>query len=149
MGFSSEIGAVDPRPGPLLSEHRQRGPTVPPLHRCRYGTPPIPTQLLEDPQRLRAGRPTPGSPTAYDVGDLTWDKIAVSLPRLGEAPLPGAGRGPHSMRPWVRRGATEAMGTGARGGTECCALLPLLSCGCGCSGALQKKRNSELSYERS
>ncbi|XP_012382068.2 small G protein signaling modulator 3 isoform X2 [Dasypus novemcinctus] len=55
----------------------------------------------------------------HDVGDLTWDKIAVSLPRsekLRSLVLAGI---PHSMRPqlWMRL-----------------------------SGALQKKRNSELSY---
>lgn len=55
----------------------------------------------------------------HDVGDLTWDKIAASLPRsekLRSLVLAGI---PHSMRPqlWMRL-----------------------------SGALQKKRNSELSY---
>lgn len=55
----------------------------------------------------------------HDVGDLTWDKIAVSLPRsekLRSLVLAGI---PHGMRPqlWMRL-----------------------------SGALQKKRNSELSY---
>ncbi|XP_007646249.1 small G protein signaling modulator 3 isoform X7 [Cricetulus griseus] len=55
----------------------------------------------------------------HDVGDLTWDKIAVSLPRsekLRSLVLAGI---PHGMRPqlWMRL-----------------------------SGALQKKKNSELSY---
>ncbi|XP_012880410.1 PREDICTED: small G protein signaling modulator 3 isoform X1 [Dipodomys ordii] len=55
----------------------------------------------------------------HDVGDLTWDKIAVSLPRsdkLRSLVLAGI---PHGMRPqlWMRL-----------------------------SGALQKKRSSELTY---
>lgn len=55
----------------------------------------------------------------HDVGDLTWDKIAVSLPRsekLRSLVLAGI---PHGMRPqlWMRL-----------------------------SGALRKKKNSELSY---
>ncbi|XP_057647395.1 small G protein signaling modulator 3 isoform X1 [Chionomys nivalis] len=55
----------------------------------------------------------------HDVGDLTWDKIAVSLPRsekLRSLVLAGI---PHGMRPqlWMRL-----------------------------SGALQKKKSSELSY---
>ncbi|KAM5289127.1 small G protein signaling modulator 3 isoform 2-T2 [Ctenodactylus gundi] len=55
----------------------------------------------------------------HDVGDLTWDKIAISLPRsekLRSLVLSGI---PHSMRPqlWMRL-----------------------------SGALQKKKSSELSY---
>uniref|UniRef100_A0A8B9PTQ1 Small G protein signaling modulator 3 n=1 Tax=Apteryx owenii TaxID=8824 RepID=A0A8B9PTQ1_APTOW len=55
----------------------------------------------------------------HDVGDLTWDKIEVTLPhsdKLRSLVLAGI---PHSMRPqlWMRL-----------------------------SGALQKKRNSEMSY---
>ncbi|XP_070309482.1 small G protein signaling modulator 3 isoform X2 [Odocoileus virginianus] len=76
-------------------------------------------QLLEDPpQRLRWQAHLEFTHN-HDVGDLTWDKIAVSLPRsekLRSLVLAGV---PHSMRPqlWMRL-----------------------------SGALQKKRNSELSY---
>ncbi|XP_032272611.1 small G protein signaling modulator 3 isoform X1 [Phoca vitulina] len=75
--------------------------------------------LLEDPpQRLRWQAHLEFTHN-HDVGDLTWDKIAVSLPRsekLRSLVLAGI---PHSMRPqlWMRL-----------------------------SGALQKKRNSELSY---
>ncbi|XP_047598423.1 small G protein signaling modulator 3 isoform X4 [Lutra lutra] len=75
--------------------------------------------LLEDPpQRLRWQAHLEFTHN-HDVGDLTWDKIAVSLPRsekLRSLVLAGI---PHSMRPqlWMRL-----------------------------SGALQKKRSSELSY---
>ncbi|XP_059968323.1 small G protein signaling modulator 3 isoform X7 [Mesoplodon densirostris] len=80
---------------------------------------PRPGQLLEDPpQRLRWQAHLEFTHN-HDVGDLTWDKIAISLPRsekLRSLVLAGV---PHSMRPqlWMRL-----------------------------SGALQKKRNSELSY---
>ncbi|XP_076767785.1 small G protein signaling modulator 3 isoform X5 [Arvicanthis niloticus] len=75
--------------------------------------------LIEDPpQRLRWQAHLEFTHN-HDVGDLTWDKIAVSLPRsekLRSLVLAGI---PHGMRPqlWMRL-----------------------------SGALQKKRNSELSY---
>ncbi|XP_044635273.2 small G protein signaling modulator 3 isoform X2 [Equus asinus] len=75
--------------------------------------------LMEDPpQRLRWQAHLEFTHN-HDVGDLTWDKIAVSLPRsekLRSLVLAGI---PHSMRPqlWMRL-----------------------------SGALQKKRGSELSY---
>lgn len=75
--------------------------------------------LMEDPpQRLRWQAHLEFTHN-HDVGDLTWDKIAVSLPRsdkLRSLVLAGI---PHSMRPqlWMRL-----------------------------SGALQKKRSSELSY---
>ncbi|XP_037369402.1 small G protein signaling modulator 3 [Talpa occidentalis] len=75
--------------------------------------------LVEDPpQRLRWQAHLEFTHN-HDVGDLTWDKIAVSLPRsekLRSLVLAGI---PHSMRPqlWMRL-----------------------------SGALQKKRSSELSY---
>lgn len=75
--------------------------------------------LVEDPpQRLRWQAHLEFTHN-HDVGDLTWDKIAVSLPRsekLRSLVLAGI---PHGMRPqlWMRL-----------------------------SGALQKKKNSELSY---
>ncbi|KAL6092428.1 hypothetical protein STEG23_031786, partial [Scotinomys teguina] len=75
--------------------------------------------LVEDPpQRLRWQAHLEFTHN-HDVGDLTWDKIAVSLPRsekLRSLVLTGI---PHGMRPqlWMRL-----------------------------SGALQKKKNSELSY---
>nr|XP_044635273.1 small G protein signaling modulator 3 isoform X2 [Equus asinus] len=75
--------------------------------------------LMEDPpQRLRWQAHLEFTHN-HDVGDLTWDKIAISLPRsekLRSLVLAGI---PHSMRPqlWMRL-----------------------------SGALQKKRGSELSY---
>lgn len=77
------------------------------------------TTLVEDPpQRLRWQAHLEFTHN-HDVGDLTWDKIAVSLPRsekLRSLVLAGI---PHGMRPqlWMRL-----------------------------SGALQKKKNSELSY---
>lgn len=77
------------------------------------------TALVEDPpQRLRWQAHLEFTHN-HDVGDLTWDKIAVSLPRsekLRSLVLAGI---PHGMRPqlWMRL-----------------------------SGALQKKKNSELSY---
>ncbi|XP_077908821.1 small G protein signaling modulator 3 isoform X3 [Ictidomys tridecemlineatus] len=79
----------------------------------------IGASLVEDPpQRLRWQAHLEFTHN-HDVGDLTWDKIAVSLPRsekLRSLVLAGI---PHGMRPqlWMRL-----------------------------SGALQKKRNSELSY---
>nr|XP_020029741.1 small G protein signaling modulator 3 isoform X2 [Castor canadensis] len=75
--------------------------------------------LVEDPpQRLRWQAHLEFTHN-HDVGDLTWDKIAVSLPRsekLRSLVLAGI---PHGMRPqlWMRL-----------------------------SGALQKKKSSELSY---
>lgn len=75
--------------------------------------------LMEDPpQRLRWQAHLEFTHN-HDVGDLTWDKISVSLPRsdkLRSLVLAGI---PHSMRPqlWMRL-----------------------------SGALQKKRSSELCY---
>uniref|UniRef100_A0A480P452 Small G protein signaling modulator 3 n=1 Tax=Sus scrofa TaxID=9823 RepID=A0A480P452_PIG len=80
---------------------------------------PRPGRLLDDPpQRLRWQAHLEFTHN-HDVGDLTWDKIAVSLPRsekLRALVLAGV---PHSMRPqlWMRL-----------------------------SGALQKKRSSELTY---
>ncbi|XP_045869212.1 small G protein signaling modulator 3 isoform X2 [Meles meles] len=75
-------------------------------------------QLEDPPQRLRWQAHLEFTHN-HDVGDLTWDRIAVSLPRsekLRSLVLAGI---PHSMRPqlWMRL-----------------------------SGALQKKRSSELSY---
>ena len=100
-------------------------------------------QLLEDPpQRLRWQAHLEFTHN-HDVGDLTWDKIAVSLPRsekLRSLVLAGV---PHSMRPQVRRGPTEAMGTGAPRGLS---AVPPPQLWMRLSGALQKKRNSELSY---
>ncbi|XP_040842429.1 small G protein signaling modulator 3 isoform X2 [Ochotona curzoniae] len=81
---------------------------------------PLPSaSLVEDPaQRLRWQAHLEFTHN-HDVGDLTWDKIAVSLPRsekLRSLVLAGI---PHGMRPqlWMRL-----------------------------SGALQKKKSSELSY---
>ncbi|XP_005379376.1 PREDICTED: small G protein signaling modulator 3 isoform X3 [Chinchilla lanigera] len=87
---------------------------------AKPGSGPLPgAALVEDPpQRLRWQAHLEFTHN-HDVGDLTWDKIAVSLPRsekLRSLVLAGI---PHSMRPqlWMRL-----------------------------SGALQKKRSSELSY---
>nr|KAF6287358.1 hypothetical protein mPipKuh1_009958 [Pipistrellus kuhlii] len=56
----------------------------------------------------------------HDVGGLTWDKIAASLPHSEKLLFLVLASIPHSMRPqlWMRF-----------------------------SGTLQKKRNSELSYQ--
>lgn len=63
--------------------------------------------LLEDPpQRLRWQAHLEFTHN-HDVGDLTWDKIAVSLPRsekLRSLVLAGI---PHSMRPQVKQGGTR------------------------------------------
>ncbi|OWK03746.1 SGSM3 [Cervus elaphus hippelaphus] len=100
-------------------------------------------QLLEDPpQRLRWQAHLEFTHN-HDVGDLTWDKIAVSLPRsekLRSLVLAGV---PHSMRPQVRRGPEEAMRIKAPRGLS---AVPLPQLWMRLSGALQKKRNSELSY---
>ncbi|KAM4882886.1 small G protein signaling modulator 3 isoform 3-T3 [Thomomys bottae] len=83
------------------------------------GRPPAAAPLEEDaPQRLRWQAHLEFTHN-HDVGDLTWDKIAVSLPRsdkLRSLVLAGI---PHGMRPqlWMRL-----------------------------SGALQKKQSSELTY---
>uniref|UniRef100_A0A673TSL8 Small G protein signaling modulator 3 n=2 Tax=Suricata suricatta TaxID=37032 RepID=A0A673TSL8_SURSU len=82
------------------------------------GKPPAASLMEDPPQRLRWQAHLEFTHN-HDVGDLTWDKIAISLPRsekLRSLVLAGI---PHSMRPqlWMRL-----------------------------SGALQKKRNSELSY---
>lgn len=77
------------------------------------------------------------------MGDLTWDKIAVSLPRsekLRSLVLAGV---PHSMRPQVRLGPEEATGIEAPRGLR---AVPPPQLWMRLSGALQKKRNSELSY---
>lgn len=75
--------------------------------------------LTEDPQQRLRWQAHLEFTHNHDVGDLTWDKIDVSLPhseKLRSLILAGI---PHSMRPqlWMRL-----------------------------SGALQKKRNSEMSY---
>ncbi|XP_056379985.1 small G protein signaling modulator 3 isoform X5 [Hyla sarda] len=75
--------------------------------------------LTEDPQQRLKWQAHLEFTHNHDVGDLTWDKIDVTLPRsdkLRSLVLAGI---PHSMRPqlWMRL-----------------------------SGALQKKRNSEMTY---
>ncbi|XP_042746372.1 small G protein signaling modulator 3 isoform X2 [Lagopus leucura] len=75
--------------------------------------------LIEEPQQRLKWQAHLEFTHNHDVGDLTWDKIEVSLPhsdKLRSLVLAGI---PHSMRPqlWMRL-----------------------------SGALQKKRNSEMSY---
>lgn len=66
--------------------------------------------LVEDPpQRLRWQAHLEFTHN-HDVGDLTWDKIAVSLPRsdkLRSLVLAGI---PHSMRPQVRLGGGTCRG---------------------------------------
>lgn len=97
---------------------------------------PRPGRLLDDPpQRLRWQAHLEFTHN-HDVGDLTWDKIAVSLPRsekLRALVLAGV---PHSMRPQVRpRGAARAWG---RGRGLRAALAPPLSCGCGSRGPCRR-----------
>lgn len=125
----------------LCSRSTDSGVAVP-LPTDADGTP-YSGQLLEDPpQRLRWQAHLEFTHN-HDVGDLTWDKIAVSLPRsekLRSLVLAGV---PHSMRPQVRRGPTEAMGIGAPRGLS---AVPPPQLWMRLSGALQKKRNSELSY---
>ncbi|XP_026550617.1 small G protein signaling modulator 3 isoform X3 [Notechis scutatus] len=75
--------------------------------------------LIEEPQQRLKWQAHLEFTHNHDVGDLTWDKIEVSLPhsdKLHSLVLAGI---PHSMRPqlWMRL-----------------------------SGALLKKRNSEMSY---
>lgn len=82
----------------------------------------------------------------HDVGDLTWDKIAVSLPRsekLRSLVLAGI---PHGMRPQVRQpwGYPRGLTGAALMASEKTTLLPQLWMRL--SGALQKKKSSELSY---
>ncbi|KAM4722011.1 small G protein signaling modulator 3 isoform 1-T3 [Rhinophrynus dorsalis] len=76
--------------------------------------------LTEDPQQRLKWQAHLEFTHNHDVGDLTWDKIDVTLPhsdKLRSLVLAGI---PHSMRPqlWMRL-----------------------------SGALQKKRNSEMTYK--
>lgn len=103
--------------------------------------------LMEDPpQRLRWQAHLEFTHN-HDVGDLTWDKIAVSLPRsekLRSLVLAGI---PHSMRPQVSREGASAEGDPGLSvppQTQCSRAPPQLWMRL--SGALQKKKGSELSY---
>lgn len=105
--------------------------------------------LLEDPpQRLRWQAHLEFTHN-HDVGDLTWDKIAVSLPRsekLRSLVLAGI---PHSMRPQVKLRGRGHSAKGAGSGVPPKAhgsSVHILQLWMRLSGALQKKRNSELSY---
>ncbi|XP_043821282.1 small G protein signaling modulator 3 [Dromiciops gliroides] len=75
--------------------------------------------LTEDPQQRLRWQAHLEFTHNHDVGDLTWDKIEVSLPRSDKLYSLVLGGIPHSMRPqlWMRL-----------------------------SGALQKKRSSEMAY---
>ncbi|XP_072512333.1 small G protein signaling modulator 3 isoform X2 [Notamacropus eugenii] len=75
--------------------------------------------LTEDPQQRLRWQAHLEFTHNHDVGDLTWDKIEVSLPRSDKLCALVLGGIPHSMRPqlWMRL-----------------------------SGALQKKRSSEMAY---
>lgn len=101
--------------------------------------------LMEDPpQRLRWQAHLEFTHN-HDVGDLTWDKIAVSLPRsekLRSLVLAGI---PHSMRPQVRRRGTCRGPAGVQVSYRTLMEAPP-QLWMRLSGALQKKRNSELSY---
>lgn len=105
--------------------------------------------LVEDPpQRLRWQAHLEFTHN-HDVGDLTWDKIAVSLPRsekLRSLVLAGI---PHGMRPQVRWPQRQESPRGCKcPGLSQEKLLHgfSLQLWMRLSGALQKKRNSELSY---
>ncbi|XP_074127889.1 small G protein signaling modulator 3 isoform X4 [Sminthopsis crassicaudata] len=75
--------------------------------------------LAEDPQQRLRWQAHLEFTHNHDVGDLTWDKIEVSLPRSDKLYSLVLGGIPHSMRPqlWMRL-----------------------------SGALQKKRGSDTAY---
>ncbi|XP_053325766.1 small G protein signaling modulator 3 [Spea bombifrons] len=75
--------------------------------------------LTEDPQQRLKWQAHLEFTHNHDVGDLTWDKIDVTLPHSDKLRLLVLAGIPHSMRPqlWMRL-----------------------------SGALQKKRNSEMTY---
>ncbi|XP_064419471.1 small G protein signaling modulator 3 isoform X3 [Latimeria chalumnae] len=75
--------------------------------------------LSEDPQQRLRWQAHLEFTHNHDVGDLTWDKIDVMLPRSDKLRTLVLAGIPHSMRPqlWMRL-----------------------------SGGLQKKRNSEMSY---
>lgn len=97
--------------------------------------------LMEDPpQRLRWQAHLEFTHN-HDVGDLTWDKIAVSLPRsdkLRSLVLAGI---PHSMRPQVRLGGGTCRGRPrAQVPPEAEHLWgPAFSCGCGCLGPCRRR----------
>lgn len=158
------ISMADPDTGPkpralCFGEHavRRRFPSSPrttaslgaPLE---DGADPSPSRLpamslMEDPpQRLRWQAHLEFTHN-HDVGDLTWDKIAVSLPRsekLRSLVLAGI---PHSMRPQVSReeGPVEGgQGLSVPPRAQCLRAPPQLWMRL--SGALQKKKGSELSY---
>ncbi|XP_068958971.1 small G protein signaling modulator 3 isoform X4 [Petaurus breviceps papuanus] len=80
---------------------------------------PLAVPLTDDPQQRLRWQAHLEFTHNHDVGDLTWDKIEVSLPRSDKLYSLVLGGIPHSMRPqlWMRL-----------------------------SGALQKKRSSELAY---
>lgn len=66
--------------------------------------------LMEDPPQQLRWQAHLEFTHNHDVGDLTWDKIAVSLPRsekLRSLVLAGI---PHSMRPQVRPGGGTCRG---------------------------------------
>lgn len=100
--------------------------------------------MEEPPQRLRWQAHLEFTHN-HDVGDLTWDKIAVSLPRsekLRSLVLAGI---PHSMRPQVRLRGTCRGPVGLQV-SHWMLMAPPPQLWMRLSGALQKKRNSELSY---
>lgn len=121
--------------------------------------------LIEEPQQRLKWQAHLEFTHNHDVGDLTWDKIEVTLPhsdKLRSLVLAGI---PHSMRPqvrdsgltflpvgrdrieatlsWLRRCQAVAF-LGWFSDSYCCSLSPQLWMRL--SGALQKKRNSEMSY---
>lgn len=81
----------------------------------------------------------------HDVGDLTWDKIAVSLPcseKLRSLVLAGI---PHSMRPQVRPHAPGCVPTFHE---TLRFLPPPRSCGCGSRGPCRRRKTRSCPTER-
>lgn len=85
LGFGGEIWAVDPEPGPLLSEHRQRGRCSPSPQ--TQMAPPIPASCWRTPPRGCAGRPTWSSPTTTTWGTSPGTRLPSPCPaRRSSAP---------------------------------------------------------------
>uniref|UniRef100_A0A7N4P6N2 Small G protein signaling modulator 3 n=1 Tax=Sarcophilus harrisii TaxID=9305 RepID=A0A7N4P6N2_SARHA len=93
-------------------------PPTPPADEANPG-PLLGAPLAEDPQQRLRWQAHLEFTHNHDVGDLTWDKIEMSLPRSDKLYSLVLGGIPHSMRPqlWMRL-----------------------------SGALQKKRGSDTAY---
>lgn len=127
----------------LCSRSTDSGVTVPPLHRCRWHPLFRPAAGGPPPEAALAGPPGV-HPQPRRGGPHLGQDCRLAAP-LGEAPLPGAGRGPPQHEATGEAGGHGGHGDRGPTGTECCALPPP-QLWMRLSGALQKKRNSELSY---